>query len=299
MIEMTGTSRRRTIAVCADDFGMHPDVDGAILELAKAGRVTTVSCLVGGASWRQAGPRLAGMDPEQVEAGLHLDLTWAPLPGGGWPGPQALAPLIAKAYLRGLSRASLCDQVERQLDAFERVMQRPPDHVDGHQHVHQLPGVRDALLEVLARRWPGAAPWLRSTRSVPGNLGKAQVIDALGGAALRRMASAQGRDTSARLLGVHGFDCDAAGYSALLAGWLRRCADGDVLMCHPGWTPGDPTDPLNAMRGVEWLVLSGPVMGELLQHEQVSLVPLSAVLRARLQIAAAPPVREPTAARSA
>ena len=72
----------RSIAVCADDFGMHPDVDGAILDLVQARRVTTVSCLVGGPTWRQSGPRLAHLDRDLVETGLHFDLTLSPLAGG-------------------------------------------------------------------------------------------------------------------------------------------------------------------------------------------------------------------------
>jgi predicted glycoside hydrolase/deacetylase ChbG (UPF0249 family) len=269
----------RTIAVCADDFGLHADVDGAILDLAQARRVTTVSCLVGGATWRQSGPRLAHLEREHVETGLHFDLTLSPL-DGGLPCPRrALPSVIALAHLRLLSRRTLEDQLARQLDAFEHVMQRAPDHVDGHQHVHQLPVVRDALLSVLDRRYPGALPWLRSTRPSAVASGKALLIDALGGPALRRAAALHQRATSARLLGVHGFDSDAGSYLAQLSAWLHVCRDGDVLMCHPGWTPGAPDDPLHVMRGIEWLVLRGEGMAQCLEHEHVSLAPLVQGLR--------------------
>ena len=36
---------------------------------------------------------------------------------------------------------------------------RPPDFIDGHQHVHLFPQVRDAVLKVAAEAAPDA--WLR------------------------------------------------------------------------------------------------------------------------------------------
>lgn len=265
-------SPSRRLAICADDFGMNDDVDGAILDLVVRQRVTTVSCLVGGDSWARQGPRLARQPIGIVETGLHFDLTWAPLGGLA---PKPLPVLIACALARALSATRLREQVGRQLDAFEAVMQRVPDHVDGHQHVHQLPLVRDALLEVLDRRYPGKLPWIRSTRPSSGSTGKARLIDLLGGQACRLAAAARGRATSGRLLGVHDFHTDAEGYAALLDGWVAECRDGDVLMCHPGRNPGADDDPLGVMRGIEWLVLSGDAFGQTLAREQVMLSPWS------------------------
>ena len=262
----------RSLAICADDFGWHADIDAAILDLAVRGRLTSVSCLVGGASWLEQAPRLARLPRDTVETGLHFDLTQSPLGGRR---AQPLPRLIALACCRALSGTALREQVERQLDRFEQVMQRAPDHVDGHQHVHQLPQVRDALLDALMRRYPGKLPWLRSTRPAPAAGVKAWVIEALGGAALRRGAARQGRSTSERLLGVHDFTADAAAYAALMQAWLRECRDGDVLMCHPGGRPGAADDPLRAMRQREWQVLASEAFGQWLVHERVSLRPLA------------------------
>ena len=40
-------------------------------------------------------------------------------------------------------------------------MRAPPDHIDGHQHVHVLSGVRQALLETVQRRYPSQPPLIR------------------------------------------------------------------------------------------------------------------------------------------
>ena len=48
-------------------------------------------------------------------------------------------------------------EIERQLDRFEAGLQFPPDHIDGHQHVHVLPRMRAALLETRAAALSGTA----------------------------------------------------------------------------------------------------------------------------------------------
>ncbi|MBI3369447.1 MAG: ChbG/HpnK family deacetylase [Burkholderiales bacterium] len=260
----------RVIGVCADDFGIDPDIDGAIFDLIDRRRLTTVSCLVGGATWVRHGPRLAHRRREGIELGLHLDLTLQPLDGQARPLPA----LIAGALLRQLDRAALRREVECQLDAFEDSAGRPPDHVDGHQHVHQLPQVRDALLDALARRYVRQPPWLRSTRPPPGAGAKAWLIDALGGAAWRKALAARGWSSNEHLLGVHGFRSDAFDYELRLARWLQGCRSADLLMCHPGWCPGSDADALRLARGVEWLVLAGEGFHRLLAAAGITLLPL-------------------------
>jgi hypothetical protein len=123
--------------------------------------------------------------------------------------------------------------------------------------VHQLPGVRDRVLDEMARRkYP--ATWLRGTAVPAGEPGiKPRVIAALGGGALRRLARRQGMRTSGHLLGVYDFSGDAARYRSLLAGWLARAAEGDVVMCHAA-RPDDSAghDPIAPARSIEYGVLA-------------------------------------------
>lgn len=58
-------------------------------------------------------------------------------------------------------RKEIAAEITRQLDAFEEALGRPPDFVDGHQHVHVLPGVRRALLDILVRRYPAGSLYVR------------------------------------------------------------------------------------------------------------------------------------------
>ncbi len=260
----------RRIVLCADDFGMNASIDAGILELAARGRLSGASCLVDGPTFHDGAPRLAA---SRLQVGLHLNFTES----FGQPGPcRPLGALIASAYLRRLPPSALRASVRRQLDVFQDRIGRAPDYVDGHQHVHQLPQVRDALLDALADV-PAPRPWLRDTgrprvAGLPLRLrAKAWVIAALGAQALRRRAQAQGLRSSDGFLGVYDFQGGESAYLAWMRRWLAMCRDGDVLMCHPA-SGIDPQDALSAQRQAEFKVLGGDAMADLLAHYRISIV---------------------------
>ena len=203
-----------------------------------------------------------------MEIGLHLNFTedlghnriLHPLPK-----------LILLAYLRGLNRAALKWDIQRQFERFESVTGRMPDFVDGHQHVHQLPVIRDALLEVLNKRYGARKPWLRATRPperwssarLPLSVKfKAGLIASLGASSLSRLARTHGYSQNRHLLGVYGFDMSATRYLRQMRIWLKHAEDGDVLMCHPSLS-GPWNDPLLGARFHEYQVLSGDAFAAL------------------------------------
>ena len=98
---MSGAAR--TLGLCADDFGLWPSVSHAIARLARAQRLTGVSCMTTGDAWRASAPLLADL-PESVEVGLHFNLTEGlPLSrelARVWPVLPPLPSLILRAHLR-------------------------------------------------------------------------------------------------------------------------------------------------------------------------------------------------------
>lgn len=250
----------RRIVVCADDFGMNAAINEGVIGLARAGRISAVGCLSQAPAFRLDAPRLRELD---IDVGLHLNFTEALGESGLY---MPLSRLIPFAYAHMLDGGRVMRQIERQLDAFEAAMGRAPDFIDGHQHVHQLPQIRQALFAVLARRYPGRGPWLRYT--APGCLDgvprplrrKARIIAALGAAAFARAAAQAGRRTNRRFLGVYDFQGGAQAYDTLLMLWLRNSCDGDLLMCHPAM-PAGGRQGMDAQRGAEYQVLSKPGLG--------------------------------------
>lgn len=264
-------SATTALCICVDDFGLHEAINEAVLRLAEGARISSTSAMVRGAAWADGAARLRRAGAPRVEVGLHLDFTEPLIEGGLVRLP--LPRLIVASYARRLDPARLRRAITLQLDAFEAELGRPPAFVDGHQHVHQLPQVRDALLDVLAARYAeaGARPWLRSTRPRRGWLGslarepKAAVIAALGEHALRRRALRRGFRLNGTLLGVYDFAVDAGRYQDLLDGWLTHARSGDVLMCHPAAAPV-PGDQIAAARTLEFAVLNSAWFAHRLQQ---------------------------------
>ena len=236
---MNGDIKR--IQVCADDYGFDAAISHAILEGIDAGRLSATSCMVLSPVW----PREAAALRERVgmaDFGLHLDVNeFADLTQ-----VRSLSGWIAAAYRGQIDAVQARVWVARQLDAFEAAMQRPPNHLDGHQHVHQLPGLRTAVLAELTARY-GLRCALRSTRSRVWRGPKAAVIAMLGSAALR--VQAQGMPMNTDFAGVYDFRPEA-NFAALVATWLTQLPDCGLLMTHPAFAAGTETrpDPIRAAR---------------------------------------------------
>lgn len=255
----------KPILFCADDFGMAPGINAGILELAHEGRLSAVSCMSRGRHFSQDAHDLASIP---VAAGLHLNMT-EPLAGNEF--YQPLSRLLWACYSRRMDPRIFTHEIEQQLDAFEDSFGKAPDYVDGHQHVHQFPLIRDCLIDVLLRRYPGHLPWLRST--LPGKLSgiplpyrtKARLIGFLGGRSLSNMASRFGFGMNIHLLGVYDFAGGEKSYFELLERWLSDALANDLLMCHPAKTP-DPSDGIGQQRVAEYCVLSGQDFPYLLER---------------------------------
>lgn len=270
-------SRRLCIAV--DDFGLDSDICAAAISLSLQGRAQAISCMVGAPAWPKWAPQLQECDPNKTELGLHFDLTQHPLTMR----PYGLGPLILSCWLRTISRAAIRAEIRAQLDAFEKLLGTPPAYVDGHQHVHQFPEVRDELFAELHLRYSDRLPWLRNTsiysRAHGGALAfwgeyvKPRVIEALGASGFSRQARAKGFLQNTHLLGVHGFSGDDDHYLACADRWLQACEDGDLLMCHPSL--GARSRDSDKFRLNEYKVISGSKFGELLIKYGIQLEPMS------------------------
>ena len=109
----------RTLVVNADDFGASEGVNRGIVHAHVHGIVTSTSLMVTGQAAEHAA-QLAGEHPG-FGVGLHWDLDEANLSD-----PVALE-----------DGGAVRRELVRQLEAFERLMDRPPTHVDSHHHVHR------------------------------------------------------------------------------------------------------------------------------------------------------------------
>lgn len=242
------------LIVCADDYGLDASIDEGILALVQLGRLSAVSCLTSGARWPAAARQLQAVPP-WLALGLHFNLTegtpCSPALHSHWPRLPALGRLIAQAHLGRLPTALLSQELQAQLDRFEQHASRAPAYIDGHQHVHHLPGVRERVVqEALRRRIPVRNSMPARSR---GFVVKRSLLALSGGRALAGLLRRRGLAFNTALLGV--YDFRALYYRRLVQRWL---ADGALmpaskpalLVCHPASTgsraPAD--DPIAGAR---------------------------------------------------
>ena len=198
----------KPLAVCADDFGLSPAVSNGIIQLAQAQRVTAVSCMTNAPCWQEAAPALQRL-PTAVRVGLHLNLTEGrPLSSElarVWPRLPTLPALLARAHLGLIPQAAVQSEIRAQWARFIEHADAVPEHIDGHQHVHQLPGVRQALFAALDDL--GAQPTVRNTAALigPGCSLKRWVIRHTGAWQLQQQLQQRDLIHNTALIGTHHF----------------------------------------------------------------------------------------------
>jgi chitin disaccharide deacetylase len=220
----------RPVIINADDYAMDAGVDAAILKLAAKGAITAASAMVLAPRWPEAAR--AARDAPFLSWGLHLDLTshFIDSPFRG----QNLLGLIARAQARLLDPVMLRRVVERQLTLFEANRGEPPDFVDGHQHVHHLPLVRDVLIEAIGARYGDGKKRIGVRICAAGRWRgtKAAIIAGTGAARLARLAAARGYAVNSDFAGVYDFGA-GAGLPALWEGWISSLRGPlPLVMCH-------------------------------------------------------------------
>jgi chitin disaccharide deacetylase len=273
----------RRIWLCADDYGISSAVNIAIRDLVVRGRLNATSVLVVAPGCHRseailldalnfAGPR--------VSIGLHLALTAPFRPSsrdftlrrdGAF---MPLAATLRHALLRRFDRDALAAEIASQVENFARLFGRAPDFIDGHQHVHLLPQIRDAVLQVAKKTVPHA--WLRQCgRAAPFMARfadrKGLFLDALS-RKFRRRAAALGLRTNPAFAGTYEF-ADDADFAALFPRFIDRLPDGGVVMCHPGFVDAElqRLDPLTTLREREYAFLAGDSFPAVLAAHGVTL----------------------------
>ncbi|XP_075072331.1 carbohydrate deacetylase [Mixophyes fleayi] len=144
------------LVVTGDDFGYCPRRDVGIVECFNAGAISNVSLLVNGSSAASAADLARRYN---IPIGLHANLSEGfPICAelcqnstlinaqGFFHGKMGIRKALAQGLLNMSEvRQELCAQVR----LFRELTGQNPQHMDGHQHVHVLPRIREEFAQVL------------------------------------------------------------------------------------------------------------------------------------------------------
>ncbi len=293
----------RNLIVNADDLGWTSGVNRGIVESFHHGIVTSTSLLANGVAFAD-GVQAAGSAPG-LGVGVHLNLSDGPPVAE----PETVTSLLndkaefaggpERLLLRRARRRLLLDEVEREWDAqIQRVRDAgiEPTHLDGHKHVHMLPGLfeialRLAMFEIalrLAKRHGiGAirvsleASNLRAALA-SGAEQNARVVMKQGVQARGLKLLARDAREQAERSGISTADyfCGIAQTGELtregVAQFLKSVPDGTTeLMCHPGYADAalekTPTR-LQDSRQIELQILTDTGIRNLVASQGIRLI---------------------------
>lgn len=266
----------KEITVCADDYGQNQFINEGILSLANKGRINAISCLTNMPSWQVSAEKLSDLC-KTTFIGLHINLTdgkalsrqWKNQLGSQFP---SLLSIIKYSYVRKLKVETVEAEIDAQLKAFTDKMGYLPDHFDGHQHVQQLPVIRQALLNLNQkyhlpiRNTVGHWSYLISTNAFP----KHHIIALLGGLSFNHLLKKRNIPSNSSFSGIYNF-AKAEQYHKFFPKFLKRSHSGGMIMCHPGLISNDTNDPLYQYRHHEWQYFNSEQYLKDLRHYQISL----------------------------
>jgi hopanoid biosynthesis associated protein HpnK len=284
----------KNLIVNADDLGWTEGVNRGIAEAHRNGIVTSASLLANGRAFA-GGVELVRATPG-LRVGVHLNLSEGEpvaareqvkslVNGAGIlaGGPEGLLLRLAR---RGL----LLEEVEREWDAQIRKVRRAgiqPTHLDGHKHVHMLPGLFEIALRLAKGHGIGAVRVALESSNLRAALAtgrehRVSVVMKQGVQARGLKLLARDAREQADRLGIATADyfCGIAQTGEMtregVTRLLRSLPEGTTeLMCHPGFVDGElgkSATRLQASRGTEVEILTDTGIRNLVASQGIRLI---------------------------
>ncbi|WP_020394414.1 ChbG/HpnK family deacetylase [Thiolinea disciformis] len=262
---------KKFIRICADDYGLTQGINQAVINLFRSQAINCTSCMTEAPQWlNYSAPRLQEYiaSDTTIEVGIHLNLTenFRTLNN-----KYTLGQILKNSYSKNWSIQLLESELQRQCEWFEQGLKQAPRFIDGHQHIHQFPIIRDLVVKISEVRYANTELWIRNT--LPSKLTanpKTHVLTLLGGRTLKQQLIKQAIKTNEGFLGVYNFSGD---YQTHMSQWLEQAQENSLIMCHPS-TVVDVDDGIGAQRVKEYEFLVSDAFQNLLSQHGLTLKPM-------------------------
>ncbi|MDH5510680.1 MAG: ChbG/HpnK family deacetylase [Nitrospinota bacterium] len=224
--------------ICADDYGMAPDINEAIIELATDGRITAVSVMAALPAVDRVSVAPLSDLGGKIDMGLHLVFNDADSLSGSQPFPE-FRNLVSRCWLGLLSVQFAEREIAAQHEAFCQMAGRPPDFIDGHMHVQQFPVIRQALT-MFVQSLPGEKPYVRNSYMPLGDIMRQGVsplktwLLSLPGKRMKKILTRAAIPTNDGFTGIYDFALHQR-YPEFLSQFIKAPpSPSTLLMAHPG-----------------------------------------------------------------
>lgn len=286
----------KSLIVNADDFGWTDGVNRGIADAHRNGIVTSASLLANGKAFESA-VAIARSTPD-IGVGVHLNLSDGPSlaptdrvaslvdAGGNFTGGPE------KLLLRRARQNLLLEDVELEWDLqIQKVVRSgiSPTHLDGHKHVHMLPGLFEIALRLAKRHGIGAIRVSHEASFLRSAMAEGQLHP---GVALKQGVQARGLKLLARdahqwaersAISTADYFCGVAHTGqwtyAGIVNLLKSLPDAVTeLMCHPGYVDADLENSatrLQNSRKEELDILTNAQVRNLVASEGIRLIDYS------------------------
>lgn len=266
---------KKSIVLCADDYGQAPAISQGIITLIQHGRLSATSCLVTSPYWQEHAKWLLPYR-SQIDIGLHFNLTEGKALSQSfiqtygkqlWP----LTTLLRNALLRSLDESVIEAECQAQITHFEKVLGFLPRFIDGHQHVHQFPIIRDALIKVYEERLRPQQSYVRLINEKIKPIDfikdfKKIIIHGMGTKGLKKLLNTHEIPHNQTFAGIYSFS-NASRFDEVFPQFLQEVGDKGLIMCHPGLQSTDSNDIIAKARFNEYrYFFSGKFLEDCVDH---------------------------------
>lgn len=240
-----------SIILCADDFGQNKKISQGILQLTSKNRLSAISCMTQMPHWNIFALDLLDLKKSKnhIQLGIHFNLTHL--------SNHSLFYWMRSSMMGMVDRQTIQTTFNQQCDAFEKIAKQEPEFIDGHQHVHSFPIIRDIIIDILKRRYAHKMPYVRNLRISPtqkSNL-KTSVLSTMS-YGFKKLLMDNNIAHNDYFAGIYDLDPNNKNYKQLLQSWFESVPSNTLIMCHPGLLSQDQSDPIAATRFKEFEILS-------------------------------------------
>lgn len=263
----------KRLIINADDFGLTPGVNHAVIRAHRDGVLTSATLMAGGLAWQEA-VELSKANPS-LGVGVHLTLTaLRPVLT-----PQRVPSLVDGngKFRRQFWRAPLWRVAEVEMEwraQIQRLVDAglSPTHLDSHHHTHLWPGLTKVIARLAEEFGIPAARFISpESFRIMGVKGLERRI------AIMSWRLAQGLDLAKpdTVVGIEVFPKDREGmalYLAMLGPGVHE------LFCHPGSANDVPLARISSLtekRHAETELLTAPWLRDVLVDADINLVDYS------------------------